>query len=46
MAHLWRWEARAAAWDAELDAQLEKGIASERKSSSWPTVTPHILVTG
>lgn len=31
MARLWQWEARAAAWDAELDAQLEAEIAAERK---------------
>lgn len=27
----WRWEERAAAWDAFLDDQLEKQIAQERK---------------
>lgn len=31
MARLWQWEARAAAWDVELDAQLEAEIAAERK---------------
>jgi hypothetical protein len=31
MARLWQWEKRAAAWDAELDAQLEQEIAAERK---------------
>lgn len=31
MAKLWQWEARAAAWDAKLDADLEQEIAAERK---------------
>lgn len=31
MARLWRWEERAAAWGAEVDAELEKEIAAERK---------------
>lgn len=29
MARLWQWEARAAAWDAELDAQLEAMLQKE-----------------
>lgn len=31
IAKKWRWEERAAAWDAHLDAQLEKEIAAEEK---------------
>lgn len=31
MANEWRWEERAAAWDAYMDAELEKTIAAERK---------------
>lgn len=31
MARAWKWEERAAAWDAQVDAELEKTIAAERK---------------
>lgn len=31
IARQWQWEARAAAWDAHVDAEIEKTIAAERK---------------
>lgn len=31
IAKQWQWEERAAAWDAHLDAEIEKTIAAERK---------------